>query len=103
MKILELEIFDTRGIRELLLSLDGKSAVICGQNGSGKSGVVDSLDFLLTGDIYRLSGSGTKDISMAKHGPHVSGTPATACVRAKIQLPDGTKLTIERHMDNPKD
>jgi recombinational DNA repair ATPase RecF len=102
MRILELEIFDTRGIRELALRLEGKNVVICGQNGSGKSGVVDALDFLLTGEIARLSGAGTKDISIAKHGHHISAQPDTARVRAKVKLHTGEIVTIERAMDDPK-
>ncbi len=45
MNILELEICNIRGIPHLLLKPDGKNLVIWGLNGSGKSAVVDAIDF----------------------------------------------------------
>jgi len=50
-----------RGIRNLSLDLKGKSFAICGPNGTGKSGVVDALEFVLTGNVSRLSGEGSGD------------------------------------------
>lgn len=70
-KILGIHIEEFRGIRSIDLPFDGKSFVIHGPNGSGKSGVVDAIDFALTGNIARLSGEGTKGVTVAKHGPHV--------------------------------
>lgn len=86
MKILELEIHNVRGITNLLLKPKGKNFVIWGPNGSGKSAVVDAIDFLLTGQISRLTGKGTGDITLSKHGPHIDYDPKDAMVRAKIQL-----------------
>ena len=71
MNILELDIHNVRGIPDLPLKPNGKSLVIWGLNGSGKSAVVDAIDFLLTGRISRLIGEGTGDLSLIKHGPHV--------------------------------
>jgi len=58
-----------RGIRELDLSLKSKSFAVCGPNGTGKSGIVDALEFVLTGTISRLTGRGRGDLSITKHGP----------------------------------
>lgn len=67
-----LRIEEFRGIRELELKMDGKSLVVVGPNGSGKSGVVDAIDFVLTGNVARLSGAGTGGIDWAPlDGPAV--------------------------------
>lgn len=81
----KLRIEEFRGIRELELKMDGKSLVVVGPNGSGKSGVVDAIDFVLTGNVARLSGAGTGGISVAKHAPHVH----------KRDDPEAAKVTLE--------
>jgi AAA15 family ATPase/GTPase len=102
MKILELDIQNVRGIPNLSLKPGGKNLVIWGLNGSGKSAVVDAIDFLLTSHISRLIGEGTGEISLAKHGPHIDHKPKEAIVRALIKL-DLIKepVEIKRCMDKP--
>lgn len=63
---------EDRGIRNLDIYFDQKTFSISGPNGSGKSGVIDAIEFGLTGRISRLTGTGTKSLSIAEHGPHVS-------------------------------
>jgi recombinational DNA repair ATPase RecF len=87
MNLLELEIRNIRGIPNLLLKPDGRNLAIWGLNGSGKSAVVDAIDFLLTGQISRLIGEGAGEISLNKHGPHILHKLEEASVRAKIKLP----------------
>ena len=94
MKLLELEIYNTRGIRHMALKPNGKNFVVWGPNGSGKSAVVDAIDFLLTGRITRLTGKGTGNITLSKHGPHIDCKPEDATVRAIVQL-RGVKDPIE--------
>jgi DNA repair exonuclease SbcCD ATPase subunit len=48
-----------RGIRDMTLDFKGKNFAICGPNGTGKSGIVDALEFALTGTVSRLSGEGS--------------------------------------------
>lgn len=67
----KVHIKNVRGIRKLDLSPDGRSYAIQGENGTGKSGVVDAIEFALTGTISRLAGGGASDVSLAKHGPHI--------------------------------
>jgi predicted ATP-dependent endonuclease of OLD family len=57
-KIEKITIKEFRGIRELSLDLKASNFAISGPNGTGKSGVVDALEFVLTGNISRLSGKG---------------------------------------------
>lgn len=102
MRLLELEIYNVRGIPHLLLKPDGKNIVIWGPNGAGKSAVVDAVDFLLTGKISRLMGKGTGGISLAEHGAHVDHTPEEARVRAVLRIPGVAEpLQVERCMGKP--
>ena len=103
MKIIELEIDNIRGIRHLKLEQNEKNFVIYGPNGSGKSAVVDSIDFLLTGSISRLTGEGTGDITLRKHGHHIDSQPKEAIVRAIIKLQGSDDLIeLSRCMEEPK-
>lgn len=102
MKILELEINNIRGIKNLLLKPNGHNFLIWGPNGSGKSAVVDAIDFLLTGRITRLTGPGTRGITLSRHGPHIDHEPEDASVRAIFQLSGfDTLFEIKRCIDNP--
>ena len=94
MKLVEIEISNIRGIRNLLLRPEGENLVIWGPNGSGKSAVVDSIDFLLTGRISRLTGPTTGGISLARHGPHIEATQEEARVRAIVDIP-GARRQVE--------
>ncbi|SCB52096.1 AAA domain-containing protein [Bradyrhizobium shewense] len=78
-----------RGIRNLDIAFDQKTFSISGPNGSGKSGVIDAVEFGLTGRISRLTGTGTKTLSIAEHGPHVDRVrfPDAALVRLKVYRP----------------
>jgi len=98
-RIDKIEISEFRGIRHLSLDLNKKSFGIAGPNGTGKSGIVDAIEFALTGNITRLSGVGTAEISVKAHAPHVdfSKKPEMAVVRLTVQAPNlGKPLIIER-------
>src|SRR2546428_8817255 len=104
MKLLELEIKNVRGIRHLKLEPGGANLVIWGPNGSGKSAVVDAIDFLLTGRVTRLTGKGTGNLTLAKHGPHIDQPAETAIVRAVFQIPGVEQpVEIKRCMGTPND
>lgn len=83
----EISVTEFRGIRSLTLALDAKPYLVWGPNGSGKSGVVDAIDFVLTGNVNRLSGSGLGAISVLKHGPHVlrRDDPSSSVVSATVR------------------
>ena len=79
--------------------------VISGPNGSGKSGVVDAIQFALTGEIGRLKGSGTGDLTLSDHGPHVEkrSDPDAASVRLNVFIPQLNKsATIVRTIKKAK-
>ena len=84
-----LTIAEFRGIRSLSLNLQRRNFAVCGSNGTGKSGVVDALEFVLTGTISRLTGKGRGDLSIKDHGPHVDRKtePEKAFVEATVWIP----------------
>ena len=102
MKLLELEIHNFRGIRNLTIKPQGENFLIYGPNGSGKSAVVDALDFLLTGQISRMKGKGTKDVNLKKHGPHVDYSAKDSWIKANVKIHGlDESVEIKRTLDNP--
>jgi recombinational DNA repair ATPase RecF len=94
-----LAIRDFRGIRDLKLDLKGENFAACGPNGTGKSGIVDAIEFALTGNISRLSGAGTGGLSVKAHGPHVDfrNKPEQSSVTLGVFIPStGQTATIHR-------
>lgn len=103
LEALHVEMF--RGIRELDLEFGQANFGIRGPNGTGKSGVVDAIEFCLTGDITRLSGEGSGDLSVAKHGPHVdvADDPSKSMVTIRGHIPSlGRDVTITRSIATHK-
>lgn len=94
-KVESIRIEEFRGIRDLSLTLNGKNFAICGPNGTGKSGVVDALEFVLTGSISRLSGEGSDNLSVKAHAPHVDSRDAPGKSRVTITATiPGLKKTV---------
>jgi hypothetical protein len=104
-KLESAHIEEVRGIRKLDIDFRKSTFAISGPNGSGKSGVIDAIEFGLTGQIGRLTGKGTKGLSVLEHGPHVDKTkfPDAAFVELKVFLPKTNKsVTITRKVSSPK-
>jgi DNA repair exonuclease SbcCD ATPase subunit len=99
-KIEKIQIQEFRGIRDLTLDLKGRNFAACGPNGTGKSGIVDAIEFALTGNISRLAGAGTGGLSVKLHGPHVDSRnkPETASVTLDVVIPSlgAEKVQIHR-------
>ena len=96
---------ELRGIRDLEVKPDRKNFVVSGPNGSGKSGVVDAIEFALTGVMSRLSGKGTRGLSVKTHGPHVDrrDDPASAEVSLRFYVPELEKSAVlTRNVKNPR-
>ncbi|MGZ2457767.1 AAA family ATPase [Rhizobium anhuiense] len=103
-KVDTLTISEFRGIRDLTLSPNRKNFAVCGPNGTGKSGVVDALEFVLTGSISRLTGRGRGDLSVKDHGAHVDcqKSPEKAFVEAVVWIPSLNKaVKIRRTVKSP--
>lgn len=104
-KVETAHIEEVRGIRKLDIDFGKETFAILGPNGSGKSGVIDAIEFGLTGQIGRLTGRGTKGLSVAEHGPHVDKTkfPDAAFVSLTVFFPTlGKSATITRKISAPK-
>ena len=102
MKIQKIKITSFRGIPdEFECILKGNSLVVTGDNGTGKSGIIDAVDFLLTGKIKRLSGEGTKGISQELYGHHIDKEKKDTKIEAEIQF-NNQHLTIQRFLTQPK-
>jgi hypothetical protein len=99
----KIEVFEFRGVRHLEIDFKKKNFAICGKNGTGKSGIVDAIEFGLTGDISRLAGSGTGGISLKEHAPHVDSrsNPGKSKVIITVFIPSLNKdITVERNVND---
>lgn len=105
-KVDRIKIVEFRGIRELTIDLNGANFAVCGPNGTGKSGVVDALEFGLSGSISRLRGKGQGSVSVRDHGPHVNSRhqPEKAVVTIDVTIPSlgGKKARITRNVKSPR-
>jgi hypothetical protein len=104
-KIESAHVEEVRGIRKLDIDFGKATFAISGPNGSGKSGVIDAIEFALTGQISRLTGAGTKDLTISDHGPHVDKAkfPDAAFVTLKVFIPSLNKsATITRKLSAPR-
>lgn len=73
-----------RGLPEWRCTLGGKNLLILGGNGTGKSAVVDGIEFIFSGTISRFQGVGTGGISPVTAIKHVgrAGDPLVAIALA---------------------
>ncbi len=100
-KIQQIIIREFRGIRDFTFDMKGDNFAVCGQNGTGKSGIVDSIEFALTGNVSCLKGEGAGVLSVKKHGPHVDcKDDETASVTLNFKLKDGKEASIFRTVKN---
>ncbi|PNR92107.1 hypothetical protein HWHPT5561_06040 [Petrotoga sp. HWH.PT.55.6.1] len=72
-KIKKINIKAFRGIPDLELELNGKSLLLRGENGTGKSSIVEAIEFFFTGKVSHLEG--IQGLSLKRHGPHVNFKP----------------------------
>lgn len=93
-KIKTINIYAFRGITELELPLERKGLLLKGENGTGKSSIVDALEFFFTGSVSHLEG--VQGISLEKYGPHSRFKPD----QMKVQLSfDPGNIVLERTLD----
>jgi recombinational DNA repair ATPase RecF len=102
MRILSLHIKNIRGIKNITISPNGQNVVVYGPNGTGKSAIVDAIDFLLTGKISRLTGEGSKVLELSEHGCHVDSRTdlKNTIVTAKVKIGD-EEITLSRSIAKP--
>lgn len=69
-KIKAIDINAFRGIPSLGLDLERKSILIRGENGTGKSSIVDAIEYFFRGTLSIFEGEGTQSLSESRHAPH---------------------------------
>ena len=77
----EIEIKSFRGIENFILDFDNKSLVLVGENGSGKSSIVNAFEFLFTGKVESLS---SRYIKQKESLVHLGDEKSDLLVSAKI-------------------
>ncbi len=88
-KINEISASAFRGIgKQFSIRLDGKGLVLYGDSGSGKSSVVEAVEYALTGKVSSLENRGQR-VTFARHGTHV--TMDRAETNAEVVLGDGNE------------
>jgi recombinational DNA repair ATPase RecF len=106
-RLVRLEVGGFRGIVDATLPFDGRSVVLGGGNGTGKTAFVDALEFLYTGSVSALTG--TAGLGLRQHGPHIHAEPSTSFVRAVFEEPSASvtrwlagpvdcPVSLERHL-----
>ena len=73
MKIKSIKITSVRGIKDLELELKGKSLIIYGENGTGKSSIVDAFELFFTGEIEHITN--VKGLNLKHHCTHIHSSP----------------------------
>lgn len=93
-RIAELRVCDFRGVRrEVRLPLDGKSLLLLGENGTGKSTLVDAIEWATTGVVQPLSSRGQR-VTFASHAHHVHADRDDAT--ASVTLDTGAVISEGR-------
>jgi len=102
MRLLSLDVNNIRGIKNISITPNGENVVVYGPNGTGKSAIVDAIDFLLTGKITRLTGEGAGVLNIKEHGCHIDSRDhlENTVVRAKIKI-GIDEITLERSINKP--
>jgi energy-coupling factor transporter ATP-binding protein EcfA2 len=88
-KIKEIRASAFRGIgKPFAIKLDGKSLVLYGDSGTGKSSLIEALEYALTGKVYSLENRGQR-VSFARHGTHVTMNRTNTSAEVVVGVPGG--------------
>ena len=87
-KIKTLTVKACRGIRDTSLDFDGKSMVVYGENGHGKSSFVDSIELLFKNNITHLDEA--QSTSTKRHTTHILFNPKDTEISLTTINPDTT-------------
>jgi len=98
-RIKAIDIHAFRGIPSLFLELDGKNLLVLGENGSGKSSIVDAIEFFFRGSLSHFEGEATQTLSLRRHVPHKNFT--TDDVKIEITFNPGGVALSRTFRDEP--
>jgi recombinational DNA repair ATPase RecF len=91
-----------RGIRHMKIPIDGHNLIVVGENGSGKSSIVDALEYCFTGRIAKLQGR--SDVDAKSSIPYFGRTPTAieiACSGSTEQRIMATHPQHKPHVPGP--
>lgn len=102
MKVAFVELCGFRGVRDKLrVDFPDGFVVLVGRNGSGKSTIIDAIDFALTGTINRFQVTDAKGGGLDQHIWWMGRGVADAhYVSVGFVAPDGTTFSISRDRDS---
>src|SRR5207249_8252525 len=88
-EIKRLDVTNFRGVSRTTASLifDGKSVLLFGENGTGKSSFVDAIENFFSGKVESLDGR-AQGISSDRHGPHIHAGGAAPSISLTFSNPD---------------
>ena len=97
-RIRRLNVRGFRGVRqERSLLFDGKSILLFGENGSGKSSFVDALEKVFTGRVSTLER--VQGLSSDRHGPHIWNGGTSTRVQLIFNDAAGTAFATDTSRD----
>ena len=92
MKIKSIKISAFRGIPNTLdLNLQSKSLLLQGENGTGKSSIIDAIEFLFTGKISHLKSKGP--LAVKDYGPNAKNLNESSVI---LEINPGYRTYITR-------
>ena len=91
MKLKSITLQNFKGIEKLNIDLEGKTTVIFGINGVGKSTILRSVDLLYANIIAKLIGNGKKRSAELEY-EDISYGKSKANINATFSFEDGTMI-----------
>ncbi len=99
MRLSSLEVREFRGIRCLNLNFSSDGILVYGPNGVGKSSIIQAIEFLLTGEVSNVTGTGTGRKSPTDDIHHREASPEECEVTATFEA-DGTAVRVQRCLED---
>jgi DNA repair exonuclease SbcCD ATPase subunit len=89
-RLKHLAIRNFRGLRHLDLDLSSNLVVIYGRNGSGKTSIVDAIEWTLLGEVHRLAQESEDDLSPRSPYVNLLSENGTASAELLVSAPSGS-------------
>lgn len=98
MKLKSITLQNFKGIEKLTIVLDGKTTVLFGINGVGKSTILRAVDLIYANIIAKLIGTGKKRSAELDYDD-ISYGRSKANINAVFSFEDGTEMKYSRSID----
>lgn len=90
-----IQVQNFRGIRRLHLPVDGHNLILVGENGAGKSSIVDAIEYFFTGRVEPLEGRA--DVDKRQSIPYAQGGATAVSLSLRgLSSEEGTTLPYPR-------